>query len=231
MCVCSPQPADSETVVQFDGEGYAAVSRPIRWNPNSSTVTFKFRTFSTSAVMMYLATKDMVTHTHTHNNKNTHNTHTQPSQNSVSLSLSEQKDFMSIELSEGRVKVSYDLGSGTGSALSQKRHNDGRWKSLTMTRSKKEGNRHCYVSPKRLRTRKYNTVLEEQSQCSSLSRSTTHPLSHVLHRLSGTVLILDMDTNEEETLLVDSQGGATGLNLKEGERIYFGGLPTIGNYR
>lgn len=46
---------------------------------------------------------------------------------------------MSIELSEGRVKVSYDLGSGTGSALSQKRHNDGRWKSLTMTRSKKEG--------------------------------------------------------------------------------------------
>ncbi|MCJ8749868.1 hypothetical protein PDJAM_G00192550 [Pangasius djambal] len=153
-CVVSPQPADSEAVVQFDGEGYAAVSRPIRWNPNSSTVTFKFRTFSTSAVMMYLATKDM-------------------------------KDFMSIELSEGRVKVSYDLGSGTGSALSQKRHNDGRWKSLTMTRSKKE----------------------------------------------GTVLLLDMDTNEEEKLFIDSQGGATGLNLKEDERIYFGGLPTIGNYR
>ncbi|XP_060769556.1 laminin subunit alpha-2 [Neoarius graeffei] len=153
-CVVSPQPADSEAVVQFDGEGYAAVSRPIRWNPNSSTVTFKFRTFSTSAVMMYLATKDM-------------------------------KDFMSVELSEGRVKVSYDLGSGTGSALSQKRHNDGRWKSLTMTRSKKE----------------------------------------------GTVIIVDMDTDEEEKLFITSQGGATGLNLKEDERIYFSGLPTSGRYR
>lgn len=40
-----------------------------------------------------------------------------------------------------------------------------------------------------------------------------------------------MDTNEEEKLFMDSQGGATGLNLKEDERIYFGGLPTIGNYR
>uniref|UniRef100_A0A3B1JDB0 Laminin G domain-containing protein n=1 Tax=Astyanax mexicanus TaxID=7994 RepID=A0A3B1JDB0_ASTMX len=102
-----PQPADSEGTVQFDGEGYAAVSRPTRWNPNVSTVMFKFRTFSTSALMMYLATKDM-------------------------------KDFMSIELSDGRVKVSYDLGSGTGSVISDKRHNDGKWKSLTMSRSKKE---------------------------------------------------------------------------------------------
>uniref|UniRef100_A0AAR2J0D6 Basement membrane-specific heparan sulfate proteoglycan core protein n=1 Tax=Pygocentrus nattereri TaxID=42514 RepID=A0AAR2J0D6_PYGNA len=106
-CVVSPQPADSEGTVQFDGEGYAAVSRPTRWNPNISTVMFKFRTFSTNALMMYLATKDM--------------------------------DFMSVELSDGRVKVSYDLGSGTGSIISEKRHNDGRWKSLTMSRSRKEG--------------------------------------------------------------------------------------------
>ncbi|KAL6485504.1 hypothetical protein MHYP_G00048960 [Metynnis hypsauchen] len=153
-CVVSPQPADSEGTVQFDGEGYAAVSRPTRWNPNISTVMFKFRTFSTNALMMYLATKDM-------------------------------KDFMSVELSDGRVKVSYDLGSGTGSITSEKRHNDGRWKSLTMSRSRKE----------------------------------------------GTVTILDMDSNVEEKLYTESQGGATGLNLKEDDRIYFGGLPTIGNYR
>lgn len=66
VCVCSPQPADSEGTVQFDGEGYAAVSRPTRWNPNVSTVMLKFRTFSTDAVMMYFATKDMVTNTHLH---------------------------------------------------------------------------------------------------------------------------------------------------------------------
>uniref|UniRef100_A0A670YWM6 Laminin subunit alpha 2 n=1 Tax=Pseudonaja textilis TaxID=8673 RepID=A0A670YWM6_PSETE len=68
--------------VQFDGEGYATVSRPIRWNPNISMVMFKFKTFSSTALLMYLATLDL-------------------------------KDFMSIELSDGHIKVSYDLGSGT----------------------------------------------------------------------------------------------------------------------
>ncbi|XP_071006528.1 laminin subunit alpha-2 isoform X1 [Oncorhynchus clarkii lewisi] len=153
-CVVSPQPSDTEGTVQFDGEGYAAVSRPTRWNPNVSTVMFKFRSFSTDSLLMYFATKDT-------------------------------KDFMSAELSDGLVKVSFDLGSGTGSVLSIKRHNDGRWKSFTMARMKKQ----------------------------------------------ATVTIVDIDTNEEEKLVVSSQGSATGLNLKEEERIYFGGLPTIGNYR
>lgn len=44
----------------MDGEGYAAVGRPTRWNPNVSTVAFKFRTFSSDALLMYLATDDMV---------------------------------------------------------------------------------------------------------------------------------------------------------------------------
>ncbi|XP_065124896.1 laminin subunit alpha-2 isoform X2 [Paramisgurnus dabryanus] len=153
-CVVSPQPADTEGTVQFDGEGYAAVSRPIRWNPNVSTVMFKFRTFSTDAVMMYFATKDM-------------------------------KDFMSVELNEGRVKVSYDLGSGMGSITSDKRHNDGKWKSFTMSRT----------------------------------------------RQKGTIIVVNIDSNEEEKLVMTSPGGATGLNLKEDERIYFGGLPKSGQYR
>ncbi len=46
---------------------------------------------------------------------------------------------MSAELSDGRVKVSYDLGSGTDSIISDKRYNDGQWKSFTMSRMKKEG--------------------------------------------------------------------------------------------
>lgn len=56
----SPQRSDGEGTVQLDGEGYAAVGRPTRWNPNVSTVTFKFRTFSSEALLMYLATEDMV---------------------------------------------------------------------------------------------------------------------------------------------------------------------------
>ncbi|XP_077077225.1 laminin subunit alpha-2 isoform X5 [Siphateles boraxobius] len=153
-CVVSPQPADSEGTVQFDGEGYAAVSRPTRWNPNVSTVMLKFRTFSTDAVMMYFATKDM-------------------------------KDFMSAELSDGKVKVSCDLGSGNVSIISNKRYNDGKWKSFTMSRMKKE----------------------------------------------ATIAIVNIDTNEDEQFRMTSPGGATGLNLREDERMYFGGLPKAGRYR
>lgn len=153
-CVVSPQRSDGEGTVQLDGEGYAAVGRPTRWNPNISTITFKFRTFSSEALLMYLATEDM-------------------------------KDFMSLELSEGKVKMSFDLGSGVGSATSGSRLNDGRWKSLTMSRNKKQ----------------------------------------------ATVTVVDIDSSAEEKFVATSQGSATGLNLKENQKIYFGGLPTIGNYR
>ena len=60
FCVFSPQRSDAEGTVQLDGEGYAAVGRPTRWNPNVSTVAFNFRTFSSDALLMYLATEDMV---------------------------------------------------------------------------------------------------------------------------------------------------------------------------
>uniref|UniRef100_A0A1A8G7H2 Laminin, alpha 2 n=1 Tax=Nothobranchius korthausae TaxID=1143690 RepID=A0A1A8G7H2_9TELE len=153
-CVVSPQRTIGEGTVQLDGEGYAAVGRPTRWNPNVSTITFKFRTFSSDALLMYLATEDM-------------------------------KDFMSLELSEGKVKVNFDLGSGVGAALSASRHNDGRWKALTMSRNKKH----------------------------------------------ATVIVVDIDGGAEERITASSQGSATGLNLRENQKIYFGGLPTIGNYR
>lgn len=61
------------------------------------------------------------------------------SQHFLHVCFSPQKDFMSVELSEGKVKVNFDLGSGAGSATSANRHNDGRWKSLTMSRNKKRG--------------------------------------------------------------------------------------------
>lgn len=43
--------------------------------------------------------------------------------------------------------------------------------------------------------------------------------------------VVDINTNAEENIVATSQGSATGLNLKENQKIYFGGLPTIGNYR
>ncbi|XP_012410390.1 laminin subunit alpha-2, partial [Trichechus manatus latirostris] len=108
-CTVSPQVEDSEGTIQFDGEGYALVSRPLRWYPNISTVMFKFRTFSSSALLMYLATRDL-------------------------------KDFMSVELIDGHIKVSYDLGSGMASVVSNQNHNDGKWKSFTLSRIQKQAN-------------------------------------------------------------------------------------------
>ncbi|XP_057264913.1 laminin subunit alpha-2 isoform X5 [Pezoporus wallicus] len=151
-CAVSPQVADGEGTVQFDGDSYAMVSRPIRWNPNISTVMFKFRTFSSNSLLMYLATDDL-------------------------------KDFISVELSGGHIKVSYDLGSGTASVTSNQNHNDGKWKSFTLSRIQKQAN----------------------------------------------ISIVDIDTNEEETIATTSTGSHFGLNLKGHEKIYFGGLPTLRN--
>lgn len=46
---------------------------------------------------------------------------------------------MSVELSGGHIKVSYDLGSGTASVTSNQNHNDGKWKSFTLSRIQKQG--------------------------------------------------------------------------------------------
>uniref|UniRef100_A0A8D1VAV8 Laminin G domain-containing protein n=1 Tax=Sus scrofa TaxID=9823 RepID=A0A8D1VAV8_PIG len=153
-CTVSPQVEDSEGTIQFDGEGYALVSRPIRWFPNISTVMFKFRTFSSSALLMYLATRDL-------------------------------KDFMSVELTDGHIKVSYDLGSGMASVVSNQNHNDGKWKSFTLSRIQKQAN----------------------------------------------ISIVDIDTNQEETIATTSPGNNFGLDLKADDKIYFGGLPTLRNLR
>ncbi|XP_077018985.1 laminin subunit alpha-2 isoform X2 [Tamandua tetradactyla] len=153
-CAVSPQVEDSEGTIQFDGEGYALVSRPIRWYPNISTVLFKFRTFSSSALLMYLATRDL-------------------------------KDFMSVELTDGHIKVSYDLGSGMASVVSSQNHNDGKWKSFTLSRIQKQAN----------------------------------------------ISIVDIDTNQEESIVTSSSGSNFGLDLKADDKIYFGGLPTLRNLR
>lgn len=47
----------------------------------------------------------------------------------------------------------------------------------------------------------------------------------------ATVTVVDIDSGAEEKIMVSSQGSAAGLNLKENQRIYFGGLPSIRNYR
>uniref|UniRef100_A0A8C2PWQ0 Laminin subunit alpha 2 n=1 Tax=Cyprinus carpio TaxID=7962 RepID=A0A8C2PWQ0_CYPCA len=178
-CVVSPQPADTEGTVQFDGEGYAAVSRPTRWNPNVSTVMFKFRTFSTDALMMYFATKDMVT-----------------------------KDFMSAELRDGRVKVSYDLGSGTGFIISDKRYNDGKWKSFTISRMKKEG---THMKTEQLT---FSSVLSRSQRWNLHTVSFSRPGYMELKPVSfdvGSEISLSFSTKSENGIILFGRGGLTSV--------------------
>lgn len=49
--------------------------------------------------------------------------------------------------------------------------------------------------------------------------------------LLANISIVDIDTNEEETITTTSTGSHFGLNLKGHEKIYFGGLPTLRNLR
>lgn len=49
--------------------------------------------------------------------------------------------------------------------------------------------------------------------------------------LPANISIVDIDTNEEETVATASAGSHFGLNLKGHEKIYFGGLPTLRNLR
>lgn len=47
----------------------------------------------------------------------------------------------------------------------------------------------------------------------------------------ATVTVVDIDSSAEDKLVATSPGTSTGLNLEKNQTIYFGGLPTIGNYR
>lgn len=53
----------------------------------------------------------------------------------------------------------------------------------------------------------------------------------VVRVFKATVTVVDVDSGAEEKITVSSQGSATGLNLKESQRIYFGGLPSAANHR
>jgi len=49
------------------------------------------------------------------------------------------RDFLSIELEDGKVVGKYDLGSGTGILGSSQSFNDGRWHELYMNRIGNDG--------------------------------------------------------------------------------------------
>lgn len=51
-----------------------------------------------------------------------------------------QRDFLSIELVEGRVRLTFDLGSGALILTSNRKYNTGVWYKITLQRNKRKGN-------------------------------------------------------------------------------------------
>jgi len=62
------------------------------------------------------------------------------SESGLLLYMSDYKrDFLSIELKDGRVVFQYDLGGGSVAMESQDKLNDGEWHSIVISRSQQQG--------------------------------------------------------------------------------------------
>ncbi|CAJ1081613.1 laminin subunit alpha-1 isoform X3 [Xyrichtys novacula] len=90
------------------------------------------------------------------------------------LSSNNTRDFLSIELVEGRVRLTFDLGSGALILTSNKKYNTGVWYKITLQRSKRKG----YLSIMAADQSSEKEVLEAESPgtASDLNRSDLDPI-------------------------------------------------------
>ncbi|XP_074549755.1 laminin subunit alpha-1 [Halichoeres trimaculatus] len=90
------------------------------------------------------------------------------------LSSNNTRDFLSMELVEGRVRLTFDLGSGALVLTSNKKYNTGVWYKITLQRSKRKG----YLSIMAADQSSEKEVLEAESPgtASDLNRSDLDPI-------------------------------------------------------
>uniref|UniRef100_A0A8C7M8E2 Laminin, alpha 1 n=1 Tax=Oncorhynchus kisutch TaxID=8019 RepID=A0A8C7M8E2_ONCKI len=67
------------------------------------------------------------------------------SPNGLLLYLASNRDFLSIELVEGQVHLTFELGSGPLTLSSNKAYNTGSWYKITLQRNKRKGHTRSYV--------------------------------------------------------------------------------------
>ncbi|KAM9337101.1 laminin subunit alpha-1 [Symphorus nematophorus] len=90
------------------------------------------------------------------------------------LSSNNTRDFLSIELVDGHVRLTFDLGSGALVLMSNKKYNTGVWYKITLQRSKRKG----YLSIMAADQSSEKEVLEAESPgtASDLNRSDLDPI-------------------------------------------------------
>ncbi|XP_044032400.1 laminin subunit alpha-1 isoform X1 [Siniperca chuatsi] len=90
------------------------------------------------------------------------------------LASNNTRDFLSMELVEGRVRLTFDLGSGALILTSSKKYNTGVWYKITLQRNKRKG----YLSIMAADQSSEKEVLEAESPgtASDLNRSDLDPI-------------------------------------------------------
>ncbi|XP_072235081.1 laminin subunit alpha-1 [Leuresthes tenuis] len=90
------------------------------------------------------------------------------------LASNNTRDFLSIELVEGRIRLSFDLGSGVLVQNSNRKYNTGVWYKITLQRNKRKG----YLSIMAADQSSAKEVLEAESPgtASDLNRSDLDPI-------------------------------------------------------
>ncbi|XP_037619286.1 laminin subunit alpha-1, partial [Sebastes umbrosus] len=90
------------------------------------------------------------------------------------LASNNTRDFLSMELVEGRVRLTFDLGSGALILTSNRKYNTGVWYKITLQRSKRKG----YLSVMAADQSSDKEVLEAESPgtASDLNRSDLDPI-------------------------------------------------------
>ncbi|XP_068437392.1 laminin subunit alpha-1 isoform X2 [Clinocottus analis] len=90
------------------------------------------------------------------------------------LASNNTRDFLSMELAEGRVRLTFDLGSGALILMSNRKYNTGVWYKITLQRSKRKG----YLSIMAADQSSNKEVLEAESPgtASDLNRSDLDPI-------------------------------------------------------
>uniref|UniRef100_A0A674CHK0 Laminin, alpha 1 n=1 Tax=Salmo trutta TaxID=8032 RepID=A0A674CHK0_SALTR len=106
---CFMSPQTEETSFHFDGSGYSVVEKPLR--STSTSIVMLFKTLSPNGLLLYLASNGTV----------------------------RPLDFLSIELVEGQVRLTFELGSGPLTLTSNKAYNTGSWYKITLQRNKRKG--------------------------------------------------------------------------------------------
>ncbi|XP_038056132.1 laminin subunit alpha-2-like [Patiria miniata] len=114
---CGNSPSTSvveEGVYNFDGTGYSLIPRPSKGEWRENTISIAFQ-LKTQAEEALL----------------------------FYMASSDQRDYMAIELIDGYMVVSHDLGSGTGKVSSRERVNTNTWISVSVIRNR--GNSIFYI--------------------------------------------------------------------------------------